>query len=44
MFYSAFSHYGENFQDPKLLRFYLDGIQFALGDLEADATPSGKLK
>ena len=44
VFYSAFSHYGQNFQDPKLLRFYLDGIQFALGDLDADTTPSAKLK
>ncbi|MHC4200815.1 MAG: hypothetical protein ACYSU0_12550 [Planctomycetota bacterium] len=44
VFYSAFSHYGQNFQGPKLLRFYLDGIQFALGDLNADTTPSAKLK
>jgi len=41
-FYCAFSHFDENFQDPKLLRFLLDGIQYALGDLEADATPSAK--
>lgn len=39
-FYCAFSHFNENFLNPALLRFYLDGIQFALGDLEVDATPS----
>ena len=26
-----------------MLQHYLDGIQFALGDFEADATPSAKL-
>jgi hypothetical protein len=26
-----------------VLQHYLDGIQFALGDLQADATPSAKL-
>ncbi|MHC4251746.1 MAG: ThuA domain-containing protein, partial [Planctomycetota bacterium] len=41
-FYVAFSHYDENFHNPKLLRFYLDAIQWALGDLEADATPSAR--
>ena len=41
-FYCAFSHFDENFLNPALLRFYLDGIQFALGDLDADTTPSAK--
>jgi hypothetical protein len=31
------------FQDATLLQFYLDGIQFALGDIQADMTPSGPL-
>src|SRR5690606_4577505 len=26
--------------NPTIMKFYLDGIQFALGDLKADATPS----
>jgi len=30
--------------NPTLLRYYLDGIQFALGDLPADTTPSAQLK
>jgi len=42
VFYCAFSHFDENFLNPALLRFYLDAIQFTLGDLDADATPSAK--
>jgi len=43
VFYCAFSHFDENFLNPALLKFYLDSIQYALGDLEADATPSAKM-
>jgi len=32
------------FWNPKILRHYLAGIQFALGDLKVDTTPSGKLQ
>ena len=39
VFYCMFGHLGEPFQSPAVLQFYLDGIQYALGDLEADATP-----
>jgi type 1 glutamine amidotransferase len=39
VFYCMFGHIGDPFQDPRVLRYYLDGIQWALGDLEADATP-----
>ena len=42
VFYTALTHYEENLTNPALLRFYLDGIQFALGDLDADTTPSAK--
>lgn len=42
VFYCAFSHFDETFLNPKLLRFYLDGIQYALGDLPADDSPSAK--
>lgn len=31
------------FHDPRVLRHHLDGIQWILGDLPADATPSAKL-
>lgn len=44
IFYCSLGHNRQIFQNPKLLRFYLDGIQFALGDIKADMTPSGPLK
>jgi hypothetical protein len=39
VFYCDFGHIGEPFQDRAVLQFYLDGIQYALGDLPADDTP-----
>jgi type 1 glutamine amidotransferase len=39
VFYCMFGHLGDPFQIPGVLQFYLDGIQYALGDLDADATP-----
>ena len=39
VFYCSLGHAANVFQDAKVLRFYLDGIQFALGDLEADSSP-----
>jgi type 1 glutamine amidotransferase len=44
VFYNALGHTPEVFQDPKLLQHFLAGIQYALGDLKADDTPSAKLK
>jgi type 1 glutamine amidotransferase len=43
VFYCSLGHNPHIFWQPKLLRFYLDGIQFALGDIQADTTPSAKL-
>ena len=43
MFYCSLGHNKHIFWDPALLQFYLDGIQYALGDGKADATPSAKL-
>jgi type 1 glutamine amidotransferase len=40
VFYCAFGHRTEIWWNPTILRFYLDGIQFAMGDLPADARPS----
>lgn len=40
VFYSSLGHREEIFRNPLVMQFYLDGIQFALGDLEADATVS----
>ena len=39
MFYSAFGHDFHVYWAPAILRHWLDGIQYALGDLKADATP-----
>jgi len=39
VFYSSLGHRFEIFTDPIILRHWLAGIQFALGDLEAEATP-----
>ena len=44
VFYSALGHFPELYWNPKLLRHYLDGIQFAIGDLKADTTPSAAKK
>ena len=44
VFYCSLGHYNEIFWTPKLLEFYLAGIQFALGDLKADTTPSAKVQ
>jgi len=43
VFYCSLGHNRHIFWDPAILQFYLDGIQYALGDLKADATPSTKL-
>jgi type 1 glutamine amidotransferase/sugar phosphate isomerase/epimerase len=43
VFYSALAHSPHVFEDAKMLRFYLDGAQFVLGDLPANTTPSAFL-
>ena len=42
VFYCALGHQHELFWNPIVLQHYLDGVQFVLGDLKADATPSAK--
>jgi len=39
VFYAGFGHRTEIWWDPAILRFYLDAIQFAAGDLDAPAAP-----
>ena len=39
IFYCSLGHASNVFQNPTILKYYLDGIQYALGDLAADATP-----
>ena len=40
-FYSSPSHNAQSFEDPRVLGFLLDGIQYALGDLECDDSSVG---
>jgi type 1 glutamine amidotransferase len=39
VFYNSLGHAANVFLEPAILQFYLDGIQYALGDLAADASP-----
>lgn len=43
VFYCSLGHNNQIFWTPPILQHYLDGIQFAMGDLKADATPSAQL-
>ena len=40
VFYCSPSHNAQSFENPKLLQFMLNGIQYALGDLECDDSKS----
>ncbi len=44
VFYTSLGHNAHLNWNQKILMHYLDGIQFVLGDLEAPAIPSNKLK
>jgi type 1 glutamine amidotransferase len=39
VFYCSLGHNDHIFWNPAVLQYYLDGIQFALGDYKVDATP-----
>ena len=43
VFFAILGHNPTVFTTPPLARYFLAGIQFILGDLDADTTPSGKL-
>jgi type 1 glutamine amidotransferase len=43
-FYCSLGHREEIFWNPTILQHYLAGIQYALGDLEADAAPQSDRK
>lgn len=43
VFYCTIAHNPYVFWDPRMLKFYLGAIQFALGDLPAPTTPSAQL-
>ena len=42
VFYTNFGHREDTFRKPMILQHMLDGLQYALGDLEADAVPTDK--
>lgn len=44
VFYTSLGHNKDIFTTPEILQHILDGLQFALGDLSADATPSASLR
>jgi len=44
LFYTNFGHREDTCWNPKINQHILDGIQFALGDLDADATPTHDAK
>ena len=43
VFYTNFGHNESTYWNLAVLQHYLDGLQYALGDLKADATPSSKI-
>ena len=43
VFYTNFGHREDTFSHPVILKHMLDGIQYALGDLDADATPTAQI-
>ena len=42
VFYSSLGHAPTAFMDPRRVRHYMAGVQFALGDLDADMTPGNR--
>jgi len=44
VFYCALGHQHDLFWNEMILQHYLDGVQFATGDLKADATPSARIR
>jgi len=43
VFYTNLGHNESTYWNPAVLQHYLDGLQYGLGDLKADATPSSKI-
>lgn len=42
VFYSSPSHNAQSLENPELLQFFLDGLQYVLGDLKCDDSPINK--
>lgn len=44
VFYTSPSHNAQSLDNPELLQFLLDGMQYVVGDLKCDDSPIGKQK
>ena len=44
VFYSSLGHRESIYSHPEVMQFYLDGIQYVLGDIDADAAPSNEMR
>lgn len=44
VFYTNFGHREDTFANPVIVKHMLDGIQFALGDLDADMIPTAEIE
>ncbi|MEO9891223.1 ThuA domain-containing protein [Aurantibacter sp.] len=42
VFYTSPSHNAQSLENPELLQFFLDGMQYVVGDLKCDDSPIGK--
>ena len=42
VFFASPSHNAQSYENPKLLAFLLDGLQYVTGDLQCDDSPVGK--
>ncbi len=42
VFYSSPGHNAQSLKNPELLQFFLDGMQYVVGDLKCDDSPIGK--
>jgi len=41
VFYASPSHNAQSYDDPRLLKFFLDGMQYVVGDVKVDDSPIG---
>ncbi len=39
--YASPSHNAQSFENPKLLQFFLDSMQYVVGDVKCDESPIG---
>jgi type 1 glutamine amidotransferase len=42
VFYNSPGHNAQSMENPELLQYYLDGMQYIVGDLKCDDFPIGK--